>query len=309
MFLPLLKSSLLAIKITEDLWFEIYAKRDYSKTPFMNYVEGGLSYPGRTLKGVFNISESQGDSKEFTGNFLLQLQSDKTLETKFVIVNSRKFTGFLISSIINITNTELIAFHGDVKLHSDRKSTLIDLTFYQTNSSEKFGSVGNLNDNGYNGRIVFRDNQIEKSLLCDINIGQNIYLNLSYKQDSPTLKLDFMWDRKNDTNKRIYLESNLKPNYFHGKLQVLELEGNVNTSFTPSSFNFLIKTQKHFLDLEAYAKLDISEVNLLLGIKSSLLSASNLRSHVLVQNFEEDGRKEVNCLVSNLQIIMCVFDL
>ena len=300
--MPILKSFLLAIKITEDLWFEIYAKRDYSKTPFKNYVEGGLSYPGRTLKGIFNISESAEDSKELTGNFLLQLQSDKTLETKFVIANSRRFTGFLISSIVNITNTEPIAFHGNVKLHSDRKSTLIDLTFYQTNSSEKFGSIGYLNDNSYNGRIVFRDNQMEKSLFCDVNIGQNIYLNLSYTQDSPTLKLDFMWDRKNDTNKRFYIESNLKPNYFHGKLQVLELEGNINTSFTPSSFNFLIKTQEHFLDLEAYVKLDISEVNLLLGIKSSLLSASNLRSHVvLVQNFEDDGRREIDCLVSNSQ--------
>ena len=265
----------------------------------MNYVEGGLSYPGRTLKGVFNISESQGDSKEFTGNFLLQLQSDKTLETKFVIVNSPRFTGFLISSIINITNTEPIAFRGNVKLHIDRNSTLVDLTFYQTNSSDKFGSIRNLNDNGYNGRIVFRDNQIEKSLFCDVNLGQNIYLNFSYKHDTPTLKLDFMWDRKNDTNQRFYLESNLKQNYFHGKLQVLQLEGNVNISLIPSSFNFLIKTQKHYLDLEAYVKLDVSEVNLLLGIKSSFLSASNLRSHVLLmQNFENDGRKEVDCLVS-----------
>ena len=301
-FTSILKSPLLAIQITKDLWFEIYAKRDYSKTPFMNYVEGGLSYPGRTLKGIFNISESQHDSKELEGNLLLQLQSDKTLETKFVIVNSRRFTGFLISSIINITDTELIAFHGNVKLQSDGKSTLIDSSFYQTNSSEKFESIGSLMDKGYNGRIVFRDNQTEKSLFCDINIGQNIYLDLSYTQDSPTLKLDFMWDRKNDSNKRFYLESNLKPNYFHGKLQVLELEGNINTSITPSSFKFLIRTQKHYLDLEAYVKLDISEVNLLLGIKSSLLSASNLRSHVLlVQNFDDDGRKEVDCLVSNFQ--------
>ena len=299
MFLPRLKPSLLAIKITEDLWFDIYAKSDYSKNPFMNYAEAGLSYPGRNLKGIFNISESQEDSKEFTGNFLLQLQSDKTLETKFVIVNSRRFTGFLISSIINITNTELIAFHGNVKLHIDRNSTLIDLTFYQTNSSENLGLIGHLNDNGYNGRIVFRDNQIEKSLFCDVNMGQNIYLNLSYKQDTPTLKLDFMWDRKNDTNKRFYLESNLKPKYFHGKLQVMELEGNVNTSFAPSSFNFSIKTKKHYLDLEAYVKLDISEINLLLGIKSSFVSASNLRSHVvMLQKFEDDGRKEVDCLVS-----------
>ena len=299
MFLPRLKPSLLAIKITEDLWFDIYAKSDYSKNPFMNYAEAGLSYPGRNLKGIFNISESQEDSKEFTGNFLLQLQSDKTLETKFVIVNSRRFTGFLISSIINITNTELIAFHGNVKLHIDRNSTLIDLTFYQTNSSENLGLIGHLNDNGYNGRIVFRDNQIEKSLFCDVNMGQNIYLNLSYKQDTPTLKLDFMWDRKNDTNKRFYLESNLKPKYFHGKLQVMELEGNVNTSFAPSSFSFSIKTKKHYLDLEAYVKLDISEINLLLGIKSSFVSASNLRSHVvMLQKFEDDGRKEVDCLVS-----------
>ena len=299
MFLPRLKPSLLAIKITEDLWFDIYAKSDYSKNPFMNYAEAGLSYPGRNLKGIFNISESQEDSKEFTGNFLLQLQSDKTLETKFVIVNSRRFTGFLISSIINITNTELIAFHGNVKLHIDRNSTLIDLTFYQTNSSENLGLIGHLNDNGYNGRIVFKDNQIEKSLFCDVNMGQNIYLNLSYKQDTPTLKLDFMWDRKNDTNKRFYLESNLKPKYFHGKLQVMELEGNVNTSFAPSSFNFSIKTKKHYLDLEAYVKLDISEINLLLGIKSSFVSASNLRSHVvMLQKFEDDGRKEVDCLVS-----------
>ena len=93
--------------------------------------------------------------------------------------------------------------------------------------------------------------------------------------------------------------ANLKPNYFHGKLQVLELEGNVNISIAPSSFNFNFKTQKHYLDLEAYVKIDISEVNLLLGIKSSFLSASNLRSHVLlVQNFEDDRRKEVDCLVS-----------
>ena len=94
----------------------------------MNYAECGLSYPGRVLKGIFNISESLENSKEFTGNLLLQLQRDKTLETKFVIANSPRFTGFLISSIINITNTEIIAFHGNVKLHIDRNSTLIDLT-------------------------------------------------------------------------------------------------------------------------------------------------------------------------------------
>ena len=79
----------------------------------------------------------------------------------------------------------------------------------------------------------------------------------------------------------------------------MELEGNVNTSFAPSSFSFSIKTKKHYLDLEAYVKLDISEINLLLGIKSSFVSASNLRSHVvMLQKFEDDGRKEVDCLVS-----------
>ena len=288
----------LAVRISEGLWFEVYAMQEYSEAPFSNHLEGGLSYPQRTFKGVFNVSECLENSQEFQGYLLLQLQSDRKLETKFVIENSQRFSGFFIDSIINITNMELMAFQGNVKVQIDRDSTLFDLTFHQTNSSENFGQIGHLTNNGHSGRIIYRNNQEEKELYFDVNIFQNIHFHLNYKHDMRTMKLDYMWDRKNDKNKRIYLKTDLQPGHFFGKIQVLQFEGKVNTTFTPSVFRILIEADENYIDMEANVVLDLSEINLLLGIKSSFLSLSDLRTHVLLLNSGVNGKKEIECLVS-----------
>ena len=102
----------LALRISEQLWFEVYALQDYTESPFRNYLEGGLSYPGRSFKGIFNMSESLEESQEFEGNLMLQLQSDQRLESKFVIANSERFSGFFISSVIETTDNEPIAFQA-----------------------------------------------------------------------------------------------------------------------------------------------------------------------------------------------------
>ena len=288
------------MKLTDRLWFDVYGKQDYSETPFSNHLEAGLSYPQRNFKGIFNISESLVNPQEFTGNILLQIQDNKTLETKFVITNSKQFTGFGFNSIVKIMNTELIVFQGNIKVEIDKKSTLFDLTFYQTNKTEKAGALLNDNDN-YSGRIVYRNNQEEKKLYFDINIFQNVYLNLNYKQNLGTTKLDFMWDRKKDPNKRIYFETFLKPGNFNGQIQILEIEGRVNISYTPSHFNILLEVNRNFIDIEANIRLFLNEINLLLGIKSSFSSASNVRTHfVLSQDSDQDGSKKVTFLVSFL---------
>ena len=102
----------MAIRISEHLWFEVYALQDYTESPFRNYLEGGLSYPGRTFKGVFNMSESTEEAQEFQGNVMVQLQTDQRVECRFVIANSQRFSGFFISSVIKTTDSEPIAFQA-----------------------------------------------------------------------------------------------------------------------------------------------------------------------------------------------------
>ena len=81
----------LAVKISENLLFETFARHSQNDAPYKYFLEAGLQYPFRNTKAKPNISAPLVDAKEYNGEIFFLLNSDKKASIIFNIAVQQLF--------------------------------------------------------------------------------------------------------------------------------------------------------------------------------------------------------------------------
>ena len=274
------------LQLSKDLWIEIFSKQESKVNPFSNFMEGGVSFPGRHIYGMFNLTEIS--SNKFDGIIDFKWTEKQKMHTTFTVSKSGKFTGYVFNSLTNITNMNEIQIAGSVKLDIKRKSTSIDITF---DGKEKLG------DALYNGRIFFQKNETYQSVYVNIKSMQQIYLSIEIQKDSQSVEIDFMWDKEQNPNKRVYFKLCTQQVL---KFEVIILDFITKLNIIPenTSIHFIIGIGDKQLDIESKFKVTYETVNVLFTFKSSFKSTTKLKAHIFSLLSEEDGQKKFNTSVS-----------
>ena len=310
----------LAVKISQDLWFEIYAKHEYNESPYKYFVEGGLKYPTRDLKAKLNISEPMVDAKEYNGEVYLQWDVDKRATTDFNIARGNDATvGYVFTSNTYIPGIQPIKLKGNLELFDQKSAANIEWNYGQQNytavveyfpdknSTEQQKIQGELNMNAvkYKGSVIMKNKENEKSLFVDLNSDRHIFLLLEAKNGFNDIKLDFMWDKDVDPTKRIMLETNLDHQNLLAHAVVFEYEAKVNGSYTSSSVDATIEWGSRKAEIEAKLLFMINNIDILFGLKTSNPTFSNIRTHVKFHvDTDEYGSRVLDSVVSLLPNIL-----
>ena len=279
----------LALRVNSYLWFELFARQDFNERPFMNFLEGGLSFPGRNLYGKCNITAKLSQIEEYEGEIYFQWKKNQTLHTTFEVSQSGTFTGYVFSSLTKITNRNPIALSGSLKVEAQRKSSSFDLTFD--------GSENNANVK-YGGRISFMSNETEKIVYINMKSKQNIYLNIHYQKEFDHLKIDFMWDKDKNPSKRIYFDFSADDDVVLD-LIVLSFQFKIQISTRNSSTKLFISFGDKSINLDSKLKLGFEVIEILFSFESSFLSTKKWKVHFKCNQNYNMGVKELYLLVSD----------
>ena len=97
----------LALKISENLWFDTFARHSQNDAPYKYFVEAGLRYPFRNMKVKLNISEPLVDAKEYNGEIFFH--SDRKASTIFNIAKGNEASiDYVLTSTTSLPNMKPI---------------------------------------------------------------------------------------------------------------------------------------------------------------------------------------------------------
>ena len=304
----------LAITLSQDLWFVIYAKHEYDDKPYKYFVEAGLKYPTRDLKAKLNISEPMADAKEYNGEAFLQWASDKKASTLFHIAQGNDaFVEYIFTSSTHIPGIQPIKLKGNLELFNQKSSANLEWNYGQqnytavvdympgNNSTEEQKVQGEINMNAakYTGSVLLRNTEDLKSIFVDLNSDRHIYFLLEAKNDYNDIKVDCMWDKDKDPSKRIMVETNLHHQNLLAQAVIFEYEARVNGSYTKSSVDATIQWGTNKAEIEGKLKLSLIDIDILFGLKTSHPTFSNIRTRLKLNvDTNLQGSRDLIAIVS-----------
>ena len=253
----------------------------------MNFLEGGISFPGRNLYGKFNITETDIAKNIYDGELFFQWTNHEKLHSTFKILQSGSFTGYVFSSLTNITNMNPIELSGSLKLEATRKSSFLDLSFDGTEIDQNVK---------HSGKISLFSNETEKLVYVNIKSKQDIFLQLNLNRNPKSLKVELMWDKENDPDKRIYFHFTSQPDCYI-ELVILDFDAKLIISSEKSSIFFGISFDEKKMEFESRLKLDFDALEILFSFKTTFLSTSNVKIHLQCSQHYEDRAKNITLQV------------
>ena len=278
------------VQLSEDLWIEVFAKQEYNIQPFHNFMEGGLSFPGRKLIGHFNITEVSNSDKEYEGDIFFQWSLSEIFHTLFKVSEIGKFAGYKFSSQTKINQRKQIDIAGNLKLEANRDSSFVDLTFS--------GFEEDLNVT-HEGRLFFSSNATEKLLTIDIKSEKNIYLIVHLLEDLENLKIDFMWDRGRNPSSRILVQLETRDTILL-ELIIINFNFKIEIHSQESAANIFIGFGPKNIELSLKCLLGLDNLEFLFAFQSSFLTTRILRSHVKFNQNQQNSNinTDITFLVS-----------
>lgn len=288
----------LEMKLTENIWFSVFAEHESASSPYKFLTKGGLSYPGRNLTAGIDIYQPpEGYGREYAGSIYVQWAEGGRAEAQFHIAQrNNAFPDYVISSTINVSGFKEIKIKGNLAKEDDKASANIDWNF----GLEKYSAVveyfpgqnvlankkltGKLDMDKvqYQGNVELKNTETEKSVAIDLVAEQHIYLLLQTKNSFNDIKFDFSWDKDRDADKRILLETSLHQDNLLAHMKLYQYEGKINGSYTRDSANATLQWGEKKMDIQTKCVLSWQHLEVLLGLQTSNPLFKNIKSYLLV---------------------------
>ena len=175
-------------------------------------------------------------------------------------------------------------------MEATRKSSFLDLSFDGTEMDQNIK---------YSGRISLFSNETEKLVYVNIKSKQDIFLQIDLKRNPKSLKIELLWDKENDPDKRIFFHFTSQPDCYI-ELVILNFDTKLIISPEKSSIIYGISFGEKKMEFASRLKMNFEAIEILFAFRSTFLSTSNVKIHLQCGQHYQDGTKHIRLLVSEI---------